>query len=435
MKEIYHALVLNMHQPPNNLDDLLEHNAWEAKEILFAYDRMPRTLWAYEDLARVHLSMSGTLLETLAHPEFQRRVYGSVDCGTLLWALQNTKIFEILGTGYYHPVLALIPEADWDEQIGRWLAFARHVFWRDRFAGFWPPEMGFDERLIPHLKRAGYRYVMVDSEYVDPIDPMSWQELRYRPHLCSFEGEEIVVVVRDRDLSNAQLSGMDHGWFINELIERTRWCDFPPLVATATDGDNGGWFRNVNPLANFWNFFYQKALDEVRAGTSPLRPTFIDAYLDRFGAHGRVQVRRGAWNTDTHHGWDFHQWQGGQTQRDALARIYDLSAGYHRLADRAPDRGNSELSRVLREAHWHLLRAETSCNLYWGDAWVWKVHKDLDDVAWHLGEASSLLGPESAAPDASDRDAVGEACAPARVPAPAAEDRAPAAPGEHPPPL
>ncbi|HYN39740.1 MAG TPA: hypothetical protein VES39_10860, partial [Rhodospirillales bacterium] len=202
----------------------------------------------------------------------------------------------------------------------------------------------------------------------------------------------------DRDLSNAQLSGMDHGWFINELIERTRWCDFPPLVATATDGDNGGWFRNVNPLANFWNFFYQKALDEVRAGTSPLRPTFIDAYLDRFGAHGRVRVRRGAWNTDTHHGWDFHQWQGSQPQRDALARIYDLSAGYHKLARRAPQRDNGELARVLEEAHWHLLRAETSCNLYWGEAWVWKTHKDLDDVAWHLGEAGAILGPEPPAP-------------------------------------
>ena len=45
MNEIFHALVLNMHQPPSNLDELLDTNEWEAKEILFAYDRMPRTLW------------------------------------------------------------------------------------------------------------------------------------------------------------------------------------------------------------------------------------------------------------------------------------------------------------------------------------------------------------------------------------------------------
>ena len=157
MKEIYHALVLNMHQPPSNLDALLVANEWEVKEILFAYDRMSRVLWEYEDLARVHLSLSGTLLETLSNPDFQNRVYGVVDCGTLLWHLQNQQLFEILGTGYYHPVLALIPEADWDEQIGRWQQTAGHVFWRSQFNGFWPPEMGFDMKLIPHLKKASIR--------------------------------------------------------------------------------------------------------------------------------------------------------------------------------------------------------------------------------------------------------------------------------------
>lgn len=393
MSEIYHALVLNLHQPPSNLDDLLDSNDWEVKEILFALDRMPRTLWPYEDVARVHLSMSGSLLETLSHPEFQRKVYGAVDCGSVLWALQNERIFEILGTGYYHPVLALIPEADWDEQIARWQSIGRHVFWRNHFPGFWPPEMGFDVTLIPHLKKAGYRYVMVDSEYVDPIDEMSWQELRYRPHICEYDGEEIVIVVRDRDLSNAQLSGMEYGWFNNEVAERTKWCDFPPLVATATDGDNGGWFRNVNPLANFWSYFYKTLLDAVRAGETGLRPTFINEYLDRFGAHGRVSVRRGAWNTDEHHGWNFHQWMGSQTQRDAMGRVHELSARYHGLRQAAAARGggDGELARVLDQAHWHLLRAETSCNFYWGEAWVYKAHQDLDTVAWHLGEAQALV--------------------------------------------
>ena len=75
MQDIYHAPVLNMHQPASNLDDLLVTQAWEAKEILFAYDRMPRALWGYEDIARVHLALSGTLLETLSSPAFQSRVY------------------------------------------------------------------------------------------------------------------------------------------------------------------------------------------------------------------------------------------------------------------------------------------------------------------------------------------------------------------------
>jgi len=376
MSEIHHALVLNLHQPSCNLDDLLETNEWEVKEILFAYDRMPRSLWSYEDVARVTLSMSGTLLETLSAPSFQSRVYGTVDCGSMLWALQNRRLFDILGTGYYHPVLALTPEADWDDHLTRWRGIAKHVFWRSEFQGFWPPEMGFCMELIPYLKRHGYRFVLVDSEYVDPVDEMSWQELRYRPHIAEYEGEEIIVVVRDRQLSDAQLAGMDYGWFYHEINERTKWCDFPPLVTTATDGDNGGWFRNVNARSNFWTYFYRQALDEIRAGNSVMRPTFIGDYLDRFGTHGRVTVRRGAWNTDEHHGWDFKQWTGSQAQRDAQVRINDK---YHALAKAADEKGASDdVRQCLAEARWRVLRAETSCNVYWGEAWVYRVHGDLD---------------------------------------------------------
>ena len=66
MNIIHHALVLNLHQPAGNLQELLDHNPWETHEILYALDRIPRSLWGYEDIARVHLSLSGTLLETLA---------------------------------------------------------------------------------------------------------------------------------------------------------------------------------------------------------------------------------------------------------------------------------------------------------------------------------------------------------------------------------
>ena len=87
MGEIEFALVLSLHQPPGNLERLLDQQQSEALEILGAIDRIPRSLWAYEDLGRVHLSLSGSLLETLGNPDFQRRVDGAVDCASLLWYL------------------------------------------------------------------------------------------------------------------------------------------------------------------------------------------------------------------------------------------------------------------------------------------------------------------------------------------------------------
>jgi len=386
MDSIDVGLVLNLHQPAANLDELLDHNEWEAREILWALDRIPRSLWEDEDVGRVHLSLSGSLLETLADPRFQARVYGVVDCGSLLWHLQNTRTIDLLGTAYYHPVLPLIPPHDREEHIARWLGLGRHLFWRDRFRGFWPPELGFCMDLVPTLAGQGYEWVIVDSEHVMPLSPMTWEELRYRPHRARVGDAEVIVVVRDRDLSNAQESGMEAGWFIEEVRARTQHCDFPPLVTTATDGDNGGWFRNTTDGANFWSSFYRDLVERVHTGrSSGIRPAFINDYLDRHGAHGWVTIEPGAWNTGEHHGAGFVQWTGSSAQRDALARAGRVSeavqAGIHMI-------GNGEgAAGVLEQARWRLLRAETSCNFYWGEAWVERCHQDLDDAEAQLDQA------------------------------------------------
>jgi len=382
MSTIYHALVLNLHQPLGNLEALLDTKEWEAKEILLALDRIPRSLWGYEDVGRVQVSLSGTLLETLSRPDFQERVYGLVKCGDLLWHLQNDRAIRILGTGYYHPVLPLIPVADWDSQIERWQGIARHLFWRSQFPGFWPPEMGFCMELIPVLKRFGYQYVLVDSQHVAPITPMRWEEVRYRPHVARYGGEEIIVVVRDRELSDAQESGMDPGWFIHEVHERTKFCDFPPLVTTCSDGDNGGWFRNVSEKGNFWGAFYQPLLEKARRGETEVRPVFIDEYLQKYGAHHEVRVQTGAWNTGWHNGHGFTQWTGSHMQKEALERLTETSRAFHSARQASPDAhpSDSDRQRRLAEAHWRLLRAETSCNFFWGEAWVSRCHGDLDEV-------------------------------------------------------
>lgn len=381
MSIIFHALVLNLHQPSGNLEQLLDKQEWEARQILFALDRIPRALWPYEDVARVHLALSGTLLETLSRPDFQERVYGIVKCGDLLWHLQNEKIFSPLGTAYYHPVLPLVPPPDWDEQLQRWLGIGRHLFGRNQFPGFWPPEMGFSMEMIPHLKRSGYRYVLVDSENVEPVGSMRWEELRYQPHIARYGHDEIVVVVRDRELSDAQESGMDPGWFMQEVHERAKFCSFPPLVTTCSDGDNGGWFRNVSEKGNFWGAFYQPLLDWVRREQTEIRPAFIENYLDRFGAHGEVRVRSAAWNTGWHNGRDFTQWTGSREQIEALARVAATSRALHDCEERLNGSRPPAQKHELEEARWHLLRAETSCNFFWGNAWVPRCHHDLDE-AW-----------------------------------------------------
>jgi alpha-amylase/alpha-mannosidase (GH57 family) len=297
-----------------------------------------------------------------------------------------------MGTGYYHPVLPLIPSRDRDAQVERWLGAARHLFWRNLFNGFWPPEMGFSMELIPMLRRYGFRYVIVDSEHIVPMHPMRWEEIRYRPHPARYGDSEIIIIPRDRELSIAQESGLDADWFLREVHERTKWCSFPPLVCTATDGENGGWFRNTNWASNFWGGFYHPMLEKCRSGETKLTPTFIHDYLDRFGAHGHVIVRTGAWNTGFHHGIGFVQWTGSQMQRDAWARLAEVSDSFEIAANEIKQSHPSpEQLRLLEEAYWRLLRAETSCNFFWGEAWVNRCHQSLDESLNWLERAKTTV--------------------------------------------
>lgn len=61
---------------------------------------------------------------------------------------------------------------------------------------------------------------------------------------------------------------MEAGWLIHEVAQRTRYCHFLPLMATCTNGDNGGWFRNTSPQANFWQVFHRNLLQRVRDNQS-----------------------------------------------------------------------------------------------------------------------------------------------------------------------
>ena len=396
MAEVYHALGLNMHQPLGNL--LALHNSterWEAQQILWCYDRPTRMLEGYEDVARLHMSLSGTLLKQLEDPGVSETFQDVVDINDFLGRYKRSNI-EFVGTGLYHPVYPLTPAADWDAQTEWWLGLGRHLLGRETFQGFWPPEMGFCMEMIPMLKRHGYRYVLVDSWYIKPKREMRWEELRYRPYLARYDGEEIIVVPRDRELSDAQESGLDPGWFQHELYERTKWCDFPALVTTWTDGENGGWFRTTRIESGFWGRFYHPILDRYRDGTLGFSPVHISEYLDRYPPTEEVEVHRGAWNTGQHWGGDFTQWTGSLLQKKGWDELRNASAYYHKvkrfLDERKDLSGDAEEARhLIIKAYDHILVAETSCNFYWGSRWVHRSFDDLEQAYHLLDTAMDLL--------------------------------------------
>jgi alpha-amylase/alpha-mannosidase (GH57 family) len=399
MAEIYHALGLHMHQPLGNL--LALHNSektWEAKQVLWCYDRVTRMLDGYEDVARLHMSVSGTLLKQLEDPGIRETFQDVADINDFLERYKKSAI-EFVGSGLYHPVYPLIPESDWEAQTSWWKGLGKKLLGRESFGGFWPPEMGFCMEMIPHLKKNGYSWVLVDCWYIKPKRPMRWEELRYRPYIARYGGEEICIVPRDRELSDAQESGLDPGWFQHELYERTKWCDFPALVTTWTDGENGGWFRTADVASGFWGHFYHQILNRYRAGTLGFTPIHISEYLKRFPPTEEVEVHRGAWNTGNHWGGDFMQWTGSLLQKKGLDEIKNASAYYQKVKlafdGHARELNNpEEIRNMVFEAYDNILEAETSCNFFWGSAWVYKSFDKLERAYKLLDRAMKQIVPE-----------------------------------------
>jgi alpha-amylase/alpha-mannosidase (GH57 family) len=389
MGQIFHALGLHMHQPPGNLKLLLDSNPWEAEQIIRCYERAVRYAQLYPD-SILHVGFSGILLEQFQDPEVVDGYRKFVDLPKMLERYAQTSNIELIGMGYYHPLFPLIPQTDWEEQIMAGRRIVEEIFGRTP-KGFWPPEMAFCMEMIPALVKAGYEYVVVDGVHVQPRTGVLDV---YQPYRASYGGATITVVPRDRDLSNAQESGLDPNWFFNEVrhkIAHAPHSDAPRLVTTWSDGENGGWFRQMHEESGFFGHFFAPYLAAVRAGNALIRPIAISRYLRDHPPVEEATVRTGAWNVGATSGLDFSQWAGTDSQKQAVEKIGKVSARYWRLKaqeNRLSARGREALAKARKL----ILEGETSCFLFWGEAWVPELYKRTELAERYLAAAEAELG-------------------------------------------
>jgi 4-alpha-glucanotransferase len=391
MTAIYHALGLHLHQPPGNMLEVLRGAEHEAVGIILAYDRIVRYAHRYKDTARLHVGMSGILLDQLTDPRVVDAYRPHIDINGMLRGFREADNIEFLGMGHFHPIFPLIPKEDWPEQLAYGRQRIAEVFGR-KPKGFWPPEMAFCKEMIPAIVQAGYEYIVVDSFHVKPLDlkPNQKPDL-FCARVAEFGGESIAVVPRNRDISNAQESGMDANWFRNEVLHKVSESPAPKeprLVCTWSDGENGGWFRDMSESANFWGHFYSPFIKQVRSG-GPIQPILISDYLDKHPPSQKANVQTGAWNVASTSGVDFSQWNGTPTQKKAVDEVIDVSRRYWDLKDKINGR---EVREKLGQARKLILEAETSCFLFWGDSWVPKVYERTRPARELLDEVKKSIG-------------------------------------------
>lgn len=385
MNQIYYACGLHMHQPPDNLKLLIEHNEWEANQIIKCYERAAKYAHKHKN-HYIQVDFSGILLEQFLDPYIIDKYRNFVDIPQMLEMYKSAANIEIIGMGFFHPIFPLIPTEDWQEQLEMGNEIFKKTF-NIKPTGFWPSEMAFSMELIPALVKAGYEYVVVDHVHVKALNKKD-NELTdcFKPYLAEYNGATITIIPRNRDMSNAQESGMNPEWFLGELPNKLN--QYPSnekqrLVTTWSDGENGGWFRQIDENAGFFGYFYESLLKRIDSKETNIKTIKISDYIKKYPAKEKAHVNTGAWNVASTSGFDFVQWYGSDSQKKACQELFGVSGQYWAIVN-SKKKLSAKQKENLRIARRLILDAETSCYLFWGDAWIPKLYDKTNEAKKYL---------------------------------------------------
>lgn len=176
------ALAIHNHQPVGNFGWVVADVYEQAyRPMLEALERHPSV--------RLSLHYSGSLLDWLRaeHPEFIARLANLSSRGQI----------EILGGGYYEPVLASIPERDRIGQLRRMGDELESSFGR-RPSGAWLAERVWEPDLPTSLVRGGYRWTILDDAHFRAAAIP--EENLWGPYTTEDQGQRLTVFGTEQGL-------------------------------------------------------------------------------------------------------------------------------------------------------------------------------------------------------------------------------------------
>ena len=147
MAQVRLILALHNHQPVGNFDGVFE-DAYRTSYLPFL-----EVLEGYPEIPFV-LHTSGPLLEWLVerHPDYVARLRRLVETGRV----------EILGGGFFEPILTMVPHRDRVGQIRAFSGYLAEVFGA-RVRGMWIAERVWEQSLVSSIAEAGIEYTTLDD--------------------------------------------------------------------------------------------------------------------------------------------------------------------------------------------------------------------------------------------------------------------------------
>jgi hypothetical protein len=182
MNSLNFALLLHAHQPLGNFDHVME-GSYGLSYLPFV------DLLAQHPSIHVTIHYSGSLLEWIHahHPEYFDQ----------LRELARRGQVELLGGGYYEPILISIPDRDKHAQILKLSDYLERHFGR-RPRGIWLTERIWEPTLPQALARAGVAYTLTDDTHF--LNAGLEPEQLFGDYLTESNGAPVRVIPGLKDL-------------------------------------------------------------------------------------------------------------------------------------------------------------------------------------------------------------------------------------------
>jgi predicted glycosyl hydrolase (DUF1957 family) len=343
------AQLLHFYQPPTQRHDILLRVAEESyRPLLGVLREHPR--------ARMAVNMNAVLTEMLSD-------HGMGDVVTTLRELGERGQVEFVGSGKFHPILPLIPEAERERSI-RDNARTNRALLGPSFSprGFFPPEMCYSADILDEVAAARHEWIVM-SGVACPADWPTGEVYR-----VPIDHTSLHVLFRD-DVRSNKISFRETGpqHFVDDLSRVGAGAD--AYVLTAMDAETyghhiNGWEREF--LAATYTLI-EKPPRRHERHTSHVEMVQPSDLIARFPSGPIVEPFNASWSTTrddiaAHNPYPLWQSPGNRLhtlQWEYVEHALDILAVAKRYAESGDSRKFAKLAEDLLQPALH------SCQFWW----------------------------------------------------------------------
>lgn len=273
--KIYLSLVFHNHQPVGNFETVFEEGFNKAYlPLIKLLERHPTV--------RCGMHFTGPLRDWLLvhQPDFYKQVRALVERGQL----------EILGGGYYEPVLVMLSDEDKVGQLNL-LSEAVAADFGQRPAGMWLAERVWEPALVRPIAQAGLKYAIVDDTHFNFAGYGDDDLFGY--YVTEDQGYPLNLFPTSKDLRYLfPWKPVEEaiGWLRAKADQLSGSPTLPPPIALmGDDGEKFGMWPGT--WEHCWEHGYMdRFFDAVTANTEWLETITPGDYLKRFPARGRAYL-------------------------------------------------------------------------------------------------------------------------------------------------